>query len=35
VIQSVAADAVLSKPFELEAFRSAVAHAASTRRPQV
>jgi DNA-binding NtrC family response regulator len=35
VIQSVSADAVLAKPFELDAFRSAVALAARARRPQV
>jgi hypothetical protein len=35
VIRSVAADAVLAKPFELDAFRSAVALAAGGRRPQV
>ena len=32
VLQSVAADAVLAKPFELDVFRSTVALAASTRR---
>ena len=31
VIQSVVADAVLTKPFELDAFRSVVALAVSTR----
>jgi hypothetical protein len=35
VVQSVAADAVLTKPFDLDVFRSAVALAARTRRPQV
>jgi DNA-binding response OmpR family regulator len=34
-IQSVAADAVLVKPFDLDVFRSVVALAAGARRPQV